>query len=130
MLVATDRDRYSIQRILDFYARQPTDYAAYFEAAWRYKYRAALGKPTATLADMAAESKISAKYLPMIWKILRGTDGAGQTRSRTHREVTGDVARPAGAWPSQAESARNAWRCVISSCGSATTPRCSSRRRS
>jgi len=71
MLAATDRDRYSIQRILDFYARQPTDYAAYFEAAWRYKYRAALGRPTATLADMAAESKISAKYLPLIWKILQ-----------------------------------------------------------
>src|ERR1051326_3664062 len=71
MLAATDRDRYSIQRILDFYARQPTDYAAYFEAAWRYRYRAALGRPTATLADMAAESRISAKYLPLIWKILQ-----------------------------------------------------------
>jgi len=32
-----DRDRYTIQRIVDFYKRQPTDYADYFEAAWRYK---------------------------------------------------------------------------------------------
>lgn len=71
MLVSTDRDRYSIQRILDFYARQPIDYAAYFEAAWRYRYRAALGKPAATLADIAAEATISAKYLALVWKILR-----------------------------------------------------------
>ena len=71
MLAATDRDRYSIQRILDFYARQPTDYAAYFEAAWHYRYRAALGRPTAILADLAAESKISAKYLALIWQILQ-----------------------------------------------------------
>ena len=78
MPAATDRDRYSIQRILDFYARQPTDYAAYFEAAWRYKYRAALGRPTATLADIAAESKISAKYLPLIWKILQEPTDPGK----------------------------------------------------
>ena len=78
MLSSTDRDRYSIQRILDFYARQPTDYAAYFEAAWRYRYRAALGRHTATLADIAAESKISAKYLSLIWKILQEPTEPGQ----------------------------------------------------
>ena len=44
MLAETDRDRYSINRILEFYAAQPTDVAAYFEAAWRYKHRAALGQ--------------------------------------------------------------------------------------
>src|SRR5487761_2523992 len=70
MLVETDRDRYSIQRIVDFYAAQPTDFADYFQAAWRYRYRAALGKPGATLASIAADSKVSAKYLPMVWRIL------------------------------------------------------------
>src|SRR5450432_2363104 len=57
MLVETDRDKYAIQRIVNFYHRQPTDYADYFEAAWRYKHRAALGKPGATLATIAAEAK-------------------------------------------------------------------------
>src|SRR5580693_1702933 len=47
MLVETDRDKYAIQRIVNFYYRQPTDYADYFEAAWRFKNRAALGKPGA-----------------------------------------------------------------------------------
>ena len=70
MLVETDRDRYAIQRIVNFYYRQPTDYTAYFEAAWRYKHRAFFGKPAATLASMAAEAKVSPKYLAMIWPLL------------------------------------------------------------
>ena len=70
MLAETDRDRYAITRILEFYARQPTDYASYFEAAWRYRHRAALGRRRASLADVAAESRVSAKYLAAIWTIL------------------------------------------------------------
>lgn len=73
MLVETDREKYAVQRIVDFYDRQPTDFADYFQAAWRYKHRAALGKPKATLASMAAESKISPKYLPMVWEMLEVT---------------------------------------------------------
>ena len=69
-LSETDRDQFAIRRIIDFYESQPTDYADYFEAAWRYKYRAALGKPAATLASTAAARKVSPKYLPLIWGIL------------------------------------------------------------
>ena len=79
MLVETDRDRYAIQRIVDFYLRQPTDYADYFEAAWRFQHRVALGKPQATLASVAAEGKVSAKYLPMVWKILHAESEVGPT---------------------------------------------------
>src|SRR5580693_6378465 len=77
MLVETDRDKYCIQRIVDFYLRQPTDYADYFEAAWRFENRATLGKPGATLASIAADLKISAKYLPMVWQILQDKDALG-----------------------------------------------------
>ena len=78
MLVETDREKYAIQRIVNFYQRQPTDYADYFEAAWRFKYRAALGEPRATLARVAAETKVSPKYLPLIWQILeKENDAAG-----------------------------------------------------
>ncbi len=70
MLVETDKDKYTIQRIVNFYFSQPTDFADYFAAAWRYKYRVALGKPTATLAKVAADSKVSPKYLPLVWGIL------------------------------------------------------------
>jgi hypothetical protein len=73
MLVETDRERYPIQRIVDFYDRQPTDFADYFEAAWRYKHRAALGQPSATLAGVAAQTRISPRYLAMIWQTLEQT---------------------------------------------------------
>ncbi len=79
MLVETDKDKYTIQRIMDFYNSQPTDFADYFRAAWKYKYRIALGKPTATLAQIAAESKLSAKYLPLVWNILQSTPATAKT---------------------------------------------------
>ena len=87
MLVETDRDKYCIQQIVNFYLRQPTDYADYFEAAWRFKYRASLRKPNATLASIAGESKISAKYLPMVWQILEDKD-----------PYVGPVAKLQGMW--------------------------------
>lgn len=73
MLVETDREKYAIQRIVDFYDRQPTDYADYFRSAWRFKHRAFFGKPRATLAGIAAENKVSAKYLATIWRTLEQT---------------------------------------------------------
>ena len=77
MLSEPDRDKYPIQRIIQFYESQPTDYAAYFEAAWRYKNRAALGKPNATLASTAADAKVSARYLPLVWGLLEGPPDVG-----------------------------------------------------
>ncbi len=76
MLVETDRERYAIQRIVNFYFRQPTDYADYFQAAWRFRHRTALGKPGATLESIAADAKVSAKYLPMVWRILQESQDA------------------------------------------------------
>jgi len=66
MLVETDRDKYCVNQIIDFYRRQATDYSDYFQAAWRFQHRAALGKSTATLAEVAAENEVSAKYLATI----------------------------------------------------------------
>ena len=77
MLVETDRDKYCIQQIVDFYERQDTDYADYFRAAWIYKHRAALGKSRATLAEIAAENKVSAKYLTTIWQALETKEDTG-----------------------------------------------------
>ena len=84
-----------MQRIIDFYHRQNTDYADYFQAAWRFKHRAALGQPRATLADIAADAKVSAKYLATVWDVFEGP-----------RETVGPIAklqamlaRAAGAGP-------------------------------
>jgi Protein of unknown function (DUF1592)/Protein of unknown function (DUF1588)/Protein of unknown function (DUF1587)/Protein of unknown function (DUF1585)/Protein of unknown function (DUF1595) len=91
MLVETDREKYAIQRILSFYDRQPTDYADYFQAAWRFKHRSALGKPAATLAGVAAEAKVSSKYLPLIWQLLEETPEAA-------KEEVGPIAKLQAMW--------------------------------
>jgi mono/diheme cytochrome c family protein len=70
VIADTDRDKFGVNRIVGFYRRQPTGYADYFLAAWKYKHRAAAGKPNATLADFAADAKISAKYLATMWGVL------------------------------------------------------------
>jgi hypothetical protein len=87
MLVETDRDKYAIQRIVNFYERQPTDYADYFQAAWRFRHRSALGKPSMTLASIAGEAKVSPKYLMMVNEILQGT-----------QDEVGPLAKLRGMW--------------------------------
>jgi hypothetical protein len=68
---------YPIQQIISFYKRQPTDYYDYFRAAWQYRHRAALGKPSGTLASIAGENGISPKYLAMVWEILHESGAIG-----------------------------------------------------
>ena len=91
MLVETDRETFAIQRIVNFYKRQPTDYADYFQAAWRFKYRVALRMPAATtLNDVAASAGVSPKYLPLVWRMLA-------TREPAAKEV-GPIAKLRGMW--------------------------------
>ena len=70
VLADTDRDLYFTQKIIDFYQRQPTDFADYFQAAWRFQNRTALNQPKATLTTIAAESKLAPQYLAMVWSFL------------------------------------------------------------
>ena len=78
MLVETDREKFAIQRIVSFYEHQPTDFADYFQAAWHYKNRVALGHPNATLASVAVEAKVSPKYLAMVYPLLEESPAAAQ----------------------------------------------------
>jgi Protein of unknown function (DUF1592)/Protein of unknown function (DUF1588)/Protein of unknown function (DUF1587)/Protein of unknown function (DUF1585)/Protein of unknown function (DUF1595) len=77
MLVETDRDKFCIQQIVDFYDGQDTDFADYFRAAWLYKHRAVFGTSKATLAEIAAQSRVSARYLTTIWQALETKDDVG-----------------------------------------------------
>ncbi|MGN6135304.1 MAG: DUF1592 domain-containing protein, partial [Aureliella sp.] len=63
----TDRDKYCVQRIIDFYQRQRTDIADYFYAAWQD--RPAENGPS--LEQRAAASGLSPKYLKQIVARLR-----------------------------------------------------------
>jgi hypothetical protein len=75
----TDRDKYCVRRIIDFYDRHEVDLADYFHAAWRYRQRDALGRADASLDGFATEAGLSARYLAMVWSVLAGPDPeAGQ----------------------------------------------------
>lgn len=63
-----DRDRYVVNRIMDFYGRQPTDLADYFFALWRLERGADRGD--AALAQIAREEKVSAGYLKQVRDFL------------------------------------------------------------
>ena len=67
----TDRDRYCVNRIIEFYQSHETDLAAYFHAAWQFQHRKA---PEITLEDLAQESGVSAKYLQIVWDFLNGSE--------------------------------------------------------
>lgn len=73
VMTDTDRDKYCVKRIVAFYRRQPTDYADYFYAAWRY--RLALNTDAhVSLEAMAQEHNVSPKFLARVWQLLSDDD--------------------------------------------------------
>ncbi len=83
----TDRDKFCVNRIIEFYKRQPTDLAAYFLAAWQFENRAKLGRQQAALDEFARDQRLSAKYLAKVHAAL----------SEEHDEV-GPLAALAAVW--------------------------------
>ncbi|MGH7173963.1 MAG: DUF1587 domain-containing protein, partial [Gemmataceae bacterium] len=93
----TDRDKYCVQRILDFYARHTVDLADYFLAAWKYRHRVRLGRPADDLDRFASEAGLSAKYLTLVWSAL--TEGEAEVGPlaavrKLWRKLPADAARP------------------------------------
>jgi hypothetical protein len=60
VVTETDRDKYCVQRIVDFYRRQPTDISSYFLACWQATKQ---GLP---LEEIARLGGISPKYLRIV----------------------------------------------------------------
>ena len=71
VVTETDRDRYVVNRIMDFYRRQRTDLADYFLALWRYEHRSALRLEGATLGTIAANDGLSRRYLERLQQLLQ-----------------------------------------------------------
>lgn len=94
----TDRDKYCVHRIIDFYNRHQVDFADYFEAAWRFQHRAKLGKENAALSDIAREMRVSPRYLATIWSIVSSTEpqaGPLEEVLALWRKLPTDVDKPA-----------------------------------
>lgn len=66
----TDRDKYCVRRILDFYQKHSVDLADYFLAAWQYRHRAVVDRADADLDRFAKRAGLSAKYLNLVWSAL------------------------------------------------------------
>jgi len=62
----TDRDKYCVQRIVDFYNRHAVDYAAYFQALWRWK----TVNPQISLRGIAEQAGLSYRYLETLRALL------------------------------------------------------------
>jgi hypothetical protein len=73
----TDRDKYCVKRIIDFYERHKIDFADYFFAAWSYRHRDTLGRAGADLDRFATEAGLSAKYLAIVWSALTDAEADG-----------------------------------------------------
>jgi hypothetical protein len=91
----TDRDKYCVQRIIDFYERHKVDYADYFLAAWRYRHRQ---RPQVELSRFAAEAGLSPRYLALVWSALTEAEAAAGPLA--------EVRRLWRALPEKAEAAR------------------------
>ncbi len=70
VMTDTDRDKYCVNRIIDFYSRQRTDYADYFYAVWLFKHRTDLDRAAATLDDFANDVHLSPRYLAIVLQTL------------------------------------------------------------
>jgi hypothetical protein len=69
-IAETDRDEYFVHKIVAFYRRHDVDLADYFEAAWRFRHREALGRGEDTLHSIAQREGLSGKYLETVWSLL------------------------------------------------------------
>ncbi|MGK0186590.1 MAG: hypothetical protein ACI9R3_002373 [Verrucomicrobiales bacterium] len=69
VVVYSDRDKYCVHRIIEFYNDQPTDLVDYFRAAWHFRHQ-----PKLTLEEIAQSESVSAQYLRTLWDILTDTE--------------------------------------------------------
>lgn len=92
VVTETDRDKYCVRKIVDFYQRHDVDLADYFLAAWKYYHRGSLGRADRSLEEIANESRspkskavsrnqpeitLSPKYLATVWSALTQDEPLG-----------------------------------------------------
>ena len=61
----TDRDKYCVQQIVQFYQRHEVDIADYLYASWQYQHRDLFGIPATTLRELATNFGQGAQSRPV-----------------------------------------------------------------
>ena len=104
----TDRDKFSVRRIIDFYKKQRTDYADYFLAAWKFQPSPGTwaGPDVARWPHLAAEAGISSKYLATIWSALNERVARTSVRSPPSSALWRELPPPS---KDQTDAPRAAW---------------------
>ena len=96
----SDRDKYCVHRIFDFYKRHQVDLTDYFHAAWKYKHRAKFDQGDWDLARFAADANLSARYLALVYDALAEGDAVGPraaARAKWEAIPAPDPAKPQAA---------------------------------
>lgn len=99
VMTDSDRDKFAVRRVIDFYRKQKTDYAVFLAAAWQYRHREALGDPNRTLDDAADSHGISHRYLSTLWDVLQDGEAHQGPIARLREQWE---ALPAPEWPQAA----------------------------
>lgn len=100
VVTETDRDKYCVARIIDFYRRHAIDYADYFYLAWQFAHREALGRPQVSLDELAAEAHLSPKYAALVWSTLNDSHAEAGPLAELHslwKQLPTDTADADGA---------------------------------
>ncbi len=66
----TDRDKYCVHRIVDFYLRQPTHYEDYLLACWQVQIDSQKQTIDASIKLASQRYQVSEKYLRTVWEAL------------------------------------------------------------
>ncbi|MDX1927952.1 MAG: DUF1587 domain-containing protein, partial [Pirellulaceae bacterium] len=66
----TDRDKYCVHRIVDFYLRQPTRYEDYLLACWQVQIDSQKQSISEAIEAASVKYQVSEKYLRTVWDTL------------------------------------------------------------
>ena len=85
----TDRDKYCVKRIVEFYTDQPTDLADYFFVCWQH----AKNTDREQLAKLARNAGVSVRYADTVWNTLQVSPAFGPLRilQNKFREIPTDA---------------------------------------
>ena len=115
VVTATDRDKYAVKRIIEFYQRQPVDLADYFFAAWKWQHNA--GGDTGSLEAIAAQAEISPRYLAVVAALLTESPESPESPQPTDADLSQPGSQLAGPlaslrhmWSELPDDSEAAWR--------------------
>ncbi len=86
----TDRDKFCVQRIVDFYRRHEVRYDEYLWTLWKFQKLDESQRNKDALAELARTNGLSPRYLPLVWSAIRKPDPTGPFEE-LHNAWTKDI---------------------------------------